>query len=202
MRQLIIGICSFAFVSCNTNESKHELETSGLFKRPDLTLTDAVAFEKEVGSKDISCDHFVGIGEGLYPNKHHCILTSVKSFLRTQDSSANYSIHYYSSADDTVRTVLYEWPVQEQPNYQNDTIQISPDNSEIQIQKLDSAFSKLEAKIASILGAPTLKEIHQTVSDETQRDDIKWEYPGKVNVYLLMFKHSGYREIRMVTYHK
>ena len=200
MRQLIILTYVFAAISCHRMEVSNELETSGLFKGPSLTLTESVAFEKEIGSRDISYDHFVGIGEGLYPNKNHYILTSVKSFLRTQDPNGNYSIHYWSSADDSVRTVLYEWTSQIPLTYHNDTMDISPSHSEIKIRKLDQTFSKLETKLISLLGSPTLKEIHPLISIETQRDDIKWEYSNKINVYLLMFKHSGYREIRMVTY--
>ena len=194
-----IGLSCLALVSCSNTRSSNRIEKSGLFANPKLTLKEAIRSEKQINSKDISYDHYVGIGEGLYPNKQHYNLTSVKTFLRV-DSNMNYSINYWSSNDDSIRVVLYEWNRQ-YITQENDTSSIYVDRQNPQL--FDKKFTKLEKSISSVLGKPTVKIISPNVSDETQRDDIQWESANSLNVYLLMFKDKvGYREIRMVTYLK
>jgi hypothetical protein len=166
------------------------------------TLNEAIFYEKELRSKDVSYDHFVGIGEGLYPNKRHYNLTTVKTFSR-KDSSLDYSVDYYSSDDDSIRVVLYEWKnsiisPQEENLFASDTVFM--DTPRGKVVALDAKFSELQKALTAALAKPTFKRIHSKVSSETKRDDLKWEYPGKPNVYLLMFKHKGYREIRMTVY--
>jgi hypothetical protein len=188
-----------AFLSCNKTRLSNRVEKSGLFANQQLTLKEAIAFEKQINSKDISYDHYVRISDGLYPNKQHYNLTSVKTFLRA-DTSMNYSINYWGSNDDSIRVVLYEWNRQ-YITQQNDTSIISVERSNSQL--FDEKFTELEKRISSILGEPTIKIINPNVSDETQRDDVQWGLANSLNVYLLMFKdRAGYREIRMVTYLK
>ncbi|HMT75948.1 MAG TPA: hypothetical protein PKA77_17880 [Chitinophagaceae bacterium] len=198
-RLCYIGLIFVALVSCNKTKLSNRIEKSGLFENAQLTLKEAINFEKQIDSKDISYDHYVEIDEGFYPNKQKYNLTSVKTFLRA-DTNMNYSINYWSSSDDSIRAVLYEWNRQ-YVSQQNDTASMNVDQSSPQL--FDAKFIELEKSISSVLGKPTLKNINPILSEETQRDDIKWVSPNSLNVYLLMFKdRGGYREIRMATYIK
>jgi hypothetical protein len=199
MGKLTAAIYFILFASCHL--PKPAVKKSAIEDEQYSTLKEAVIAESKIGSKDTSFDHFVEIGDDLYPNSLQYKLTAVRTFLRRADPDINQSVNYWSSDDDSIRVILHEWSVNA-VSRQNDTTTFRTSNSENQFQKMDIKFFELEKELTSALGNPSLKIIDPDISAETKRDDIKWEYPGKLKVYLLMFKNIAYREIRLITYQR
>lgn len=171
-------------------------------------LKDAIATERNIGSNDISYEYTVGIDKSLYPNKPNFRLTKVKRFLRpSANDGMTYSVEYFATSDDSVRTILHEWNVAEDTN---DSTQINSslldsDSPQIKvINTFDRKFASLDSTFTNLLGKPAIKEIKSIFLEETERDDVKWHGLNKLNVYLLMFKRdmNTYRQIRLIVYPK
>jgi hypothetical protein len=102
------GLVLLAFTTCEKRQLKTDVELSKLLRNPSLTLNEAIAFETKINSQDNSYDHYIASGEGLYPNERHYNLTTVKTYLRGE-SDIDCVVNYHSTADDSVRVILYEW---------------------------------------------------------------------------------------------
>jgi hypothetical protein len=136
--------------------------------------------------KDISPDHLITIGEGIYPNPKRFNLTTPRTFEKKTGGFRLTTDYYYTSSDSLVRVILYQW-----------------DKSRTRDQKKEfqKQFDKLRQSLTDKLGEPKEIEINQKkFNDETFRDGIKWT--GKVNAYLFMLGRdkNEYRRIRLAIY--
>jgi hypothetical protein len=172
-----------------------------------MTIKDAIYIEHSIGSKNISYEYTVQIDTTLYPNILSYKLTKVKSFLRpSPDSIMNYTIEYFATSDDSVRTILHEWNLEDKQNSTiNDPTYIDSDLQQVQIiNAFQAKFANLDSTFTSLFGKPVVKDIKSNFFGETERDDVKWIGQNHLNVYLLMFKRNNniYRNIRVIAYPK
>jgi hypothetical protein len=172
-----------------------------------LTLENAIAIERYIGSEDISYKHLVEIDTGLYPNKHHFRLTKVKRFLRpSTDNEIRYTLEYLATSDDSIRTILHEWNVTEEPNNSTsftDLLDSGSPKTHV-IDTFNTKFAILDSTLTNLLGKPVVKDIKDNFLTETERDDVKWQGVNQLNAYLLMFKRDTdtFRQIRLIVYPK
>jgi hypothetical protein len=75
-----------------------------------LKLTGAIKSEKKNGSKDITPDHLIEMGEGIYPDKNKFELATPKSCSRKQRSEFQIETEYfYCAKDSSIKVILYQW---------------------------------------------------------------------------------------------
>lgn len=163
------------------------------------TLQAATALEKSVGSTDVSFKYNHGIDTSLYPNSPHFDLKKVKRFMRpSSEDGIEYTIEYFMTSDDSIRTILHEWSVAEQEN-DNPVSHLA---QRIIIERFERKFTQLDSNFTALIGLPTLRDIKQGYFIETEKDDVKWPENKTFNAYLFMFKRDKniYRQIRAVTY--
>jgi hypothetical protein len=168
-----------------------------------LTLKNAIRTERNIGSQDISYKYTVGIDTSLYPNKLNFRLPKVKRFLRhSVDEGMAYTVEYFVTADDSVRTILHEWNVAEEAD--NSALVYSDSPQTNVINAFNRKFATLDSTFTNLLGKPVIKDIKNIFLEETERDDVKWQGQDRLNVYLLMFKRdmNTYRQIRLIVYPK
>ncbi|MDB5276124.1 MAG: hypothetical protein JWR61_1079 [Ferruginibacter sp.] len=193
--------CSLLLIGCNTKKAI-DSEDISVNSFP-ITLENAIEMEQNIGSKDISYEYTVGIDTSLYPNKAHFRLTNVKRFLRSSaDEGMEYTLEYYATSDDSVRTILHEWDVAE---VANDSVSVNSASPRTNIIKtFDRKFSTLDLTFTKLLGTPSVRNIKSKFLEETERDDVKWQRLNQLNAYLLMFKRDidTYRQIRLIVYPK
>lgn len=171
------------------------------------TLQSVRSIERKIGSKNISYKCTVGIDTSLYPNNLHFKLTKVKRFLRPgTEENMDYTVEYFATSDDSVRTILHEWNVAVKSNSSetNSSLTDTELPQENIIHAFQNKFAQLDSILMSSLGKPILKDIKGNFEEKTERDDIKWVGRNQLNVYLLMFKRdkNTYRQIRMISYLK
>jgi hypothetical protein len=171
-----------------------ELTTS---KLGELNLTEVLKFEKKANSKDITPDHFIELGGGIYPNNKHYKLKTPKTFSRIADSIITIQTEYYYSKKSIIRVILYEW--NETPSPQND-FSFENNLDSTKINAFQEMFNMIKISVSNHLGKPIQENI-ESVNEKTFRDDVKWESATGVNAYLFMFgNNSGYRQIRLAVY--
>jgi len=200
-------IYALFLIGCNSTRPMGSKEISSTEIAFPLTLKNAIAIERRMGSKDISYEYTVGIDTSLYPNKPNFKLTKVKRFLRSsRDEGMAYTLEYFATSDDSVRTILHEWNVEEANNSSAvNSVLLDLDIPQASvISAFNSKFAKLDSTFTSLIGNPAVKEIKSNFLEETERDDVKWEGLKQLNVYLLMFKRdmNTYRQIRLIVYPK
>jgi len=152
-----------------------------------LNIEKVVDFEKSINSVDITRDHFVQLGESLYPNKKKIKLDKTVNYKRIECPYFSLEIsYYYSKKDSLVRVILFKWNVFKERDY------LSVTDKDIGV-KFQEKFSKIEAVMTNLLGNPTHKKIGLE-----PRDEIKWINKETLKAYL--FKFARYGEIRLVLY--
>jgi hypothetical protein len=201
-------IYSLFLIGCSTTKPMGSMEISSSTNSFPLTLKNAIAIERHIGSKDISYEYTVGIDTSLYPNKPHFGLTKVKRFSRpSTDRGMAYTIEYFATSDDSIRTILHEWNVAEEPNDSALINSASLDSHSPQtnvINAFNRKFAILDSTFTNLLGKPAIQDIKSSFLEETERDDVKWQGLNQLNAYLLMFKRdiNTYRQIRVIVYLK
>lgn len=195
-------------MGCSNKKPRGSKNLSSSLNSFPSTLKSAVAIERQLGSKDISYEYTVGIDTSLYPNKLHYRLPKVKRFMRpgTTDGMA-YTLEYFATSDDSIRTILHEWNIEEEPNDSaliNSALLNSDSPQTNVINAFNRKFATLDSTFTSLLGKPAIKDIKSSFLEETERDDVKWQGSNQLNVYLLMFKRdiNTYRQIRLIVYPK
>lgn len=204
MRRKICIILSYCILllGCSKIKSSGSTEKSSLEYSFPFMLESAIAGERQMGSKDISYAYTVGIDTSLYPNKRKFKLMKVKRFSRSNtEEGMEYSVEYFATSDDSVRTILHEWSVSNEATV--DLIDPKSPQKNI-INAFDKKFATLFLISQNLLGEPTLNDIRGTSLEESERDDVKWQGFNRFNAYLLMFKRDlyTYRQIRLIVYLK
>jgi hypothetical protein len=161
-----------------------------------LKINTVEKFERRNKSKDITPTHFIGIGNGIYPNKNQYKLETPRTFKRLEKPSFQVEIEYfYRLPDSSVKVILYQWDYLPSKENQLDTSK--------KFSRFQTRFNQLNDSLTKELGTPMLINKKATVPfGETFRDDIKWQSVHGMNAYLFMFgnNQSGYRQIRLAIY--
>jgi hypothetical protein len=198
-----LGILCLVLISCNATKQKGSNRIASSENNFPLNLKNVIANEISIGSKDISYDYIVGIDTSLYPNKPRFKLTKVKRFLRASpDKIMDYTVEYFATSDDSIRTVMHEWNISE--DLYDSALRDSDSPQTIIINAFNRKFELLDSTYTNLLGKPAIKDIKSSFLEQTERDDIKWNGLNQLNVYLLMFKRDmdTYRQIRLIVYPK
>ncbi len=199
-------IFSLLLIGCSTTKHRGSKEIYSSVNSFPLTLKNAIRTERNLGSKNISYKYSVGIDTSLYPNKLNFRLPKVKRFLRSgADKGMTYTVEYYATADDSVRTILHEWNVakEEENSTLVNSALIDLDSPQTNvINAFNRKFATLDSTLTNLLGQPAIKNIKNSFLEETERDDVKWQGLDQLNGYLLMFKRdiNTYLQIRLIVY--
>lgn len=185
-KQTFLILAAFATSSCSINQPN--FNEDGFQKFTLLKIDKASKNELSNGAKDISPDRLISLGESIYPNSNKYILATPKTFERRVKNFQLTTDYYYSTADSTVRVMLYQW----------DKI-----GSKDQKKDFQKQFNQLKKSLTDRLGEPTEVDIEQKkFNEETFRDGIKWMRPNSTKAYLFMFGNdrTKYRQIRLAIY--
>jgi len=195
--KIIALLTILLLTSCVTD--KHILDKHKFADFEQLNLKTAIEFEKKGSSKDITPDHLIEIGEGIYPNKNNFVLATPKTYKSKERPNFELETEYfYSVNDSTVKVILYEW------NYltkrKSDFLEEEKFSKKFKV--CQKKFVSLKCKLTKSLGDPLEINIEQNkTSDGTFRDDVKWKSNNGLNAYLFMFGNSdGFRQIRLAIY--
>ncbi|WP_266206104.1 hypothetical protein [Pontibacter kalidii] len=193
-------ILASLLVSCNP--SRMIFKSDRFNELEGLTVPEAIEYEKGKGSIDVTPNHFIKIGESIYPNKKGFELATPVTFTRTEKQVFDLEVEYfYAPQDSSVKIILYEWNQQTNSN-QN----LLEEKSKKELDKMYTAFQKkfeyLRKELTKRLGEPTQIEINSNSGQSSYRDGIKWLNNDGLNAYLFMFGNSqnGYRQIRLAIY--
>ncbi|WP_421877367.1 hypothetical protein [Marinoscillum sp.] len=160
-----------------------------------LTLEEVEALERQLKSEDVTPDHLISIGTGIYPNTHNFELGTPKTFRLKENRNLTLETEYFLDSSNIVRVILYQWDNTKNPSFLTD----KQKNKKYLL--FQEKFDQLASRVTTEFGEPTEKDIQSTNNPENFRDGIKWLY-GTKNAYLFMFGNNsnGYRQIRLAIY--
>jgi len=188
-------------ILCSCTTIKTGFRNPDLFGFTDLSLREALIIEKNNKAKDVSPDHFIGLGESLYPNINHYRLEIPKSFLRVEKPYFKCQVDYYFTKNDSsVKVILYEW------NYLSNADFFEEKENQKKKEKMYSKFREkfeiLSSNIEKEIGKPNRINLESKSQPSDFRDDLHWLNAKNRNVYLFMFGNNNqtYRQIRMIIY--
>lgn len=111
----IVILTLFALSSCVTNRLIFESKEFNEFGKLDIKT--AIQLERQKHSKDITPDHLIGIGEGIYPNKNNYILVTPRTFEINEKPSFKLETEYFYVVNDSlVKVILYQWDYLQKSN--------------------------------------------------------------------------------------
>jgi hypothetical protein len=196
--KFVVILTLFALSSCGTNRLIFESNEFNEFGKLDIKT--AIQLERKKHSKDITPDHLIGIGEGIYPNKNKYILATPKTFeIKEKPNFKLETEYFYSVNDSSVKVILYQWDYLEKSNIDF----YEKENHTKKFKAFHTKFNNLTSKLIKEFGEPISKNIEQgKIKDETFRDDLKFKRADGMNAYLFMFgnDNNGYRQIRLAIY--
>ncbi len=188
MRNLQLLVIIIIVSSCSLTK------TSLLYPSFDqLTLDDVEEIERT--SEDITPDHLISIGTGIYPNKNNYKLQTPKTYKLKENKGLTLETEYFLDSKNTVRVVLYQWDYSKNKSFLTNKER----NKKFKIFK--AKFDQLVASLTSKLGEPTDIELGSENNPENYRGGIQWLY-GSKNAYLFVFGNDlgEYRQIRLAIY--
>jgi hypothetical protein len=196
--KIVIIFAMFALASCVTN--KYIFQDQNFKEFEQLKIKAVIKSEHERRSLDITPDYFIGIGEGIYPNKNNFVLGTPRTYVIKE--RPNFKLekdYYYSIIDSSVKVILYQWDYlkKEKSDF------LEAENYKKKFKVFQTKFEDLKGELIKELGQPTETNIeHNKIKDETFRDDFKWNSKNGLNAYLFMFGNNsnGYRQIRLAIY--
>jgi hypothetical protein len=198
-----LGIFSLLLAACSEKKADAPENVLPPVTSFPTTILAADSIERGLGSKDKSFTYAVEIDTSLYPNKLKFQLTKVKRYVRPGlIDRMEYTIEYFATSDDSVRTIVHEWNVANESNLRlNNDSENSDSMLSFIIRSFDSKFIGLYSTFTALFGTPTVRDIKSDFFVETNRDDVKWS-GGQLKAYLLMFKRDKdiYRQIRLIVY--
>ena len=182
--RLFILLTILTFSSCSTN--KYIFSDDRFQNVGQLTVAKAISRDIAHKYKDVSPDHLISIGQGIYPNSKKFDLATPRTFEKREGAFRLSTDYYYSTPDSLVKVILYQWE------------KARTRDQKKEFQKL---FDKLKQSLTDKLGEPQHVEINQKkFNEETFRDGVKWT--GKVNAYLFYLRRdkTEFRRIRLAIY--
>ncbi len=198
MKNKLITLSLFALTSCITNKPVFQDQNFNEFEK--LRVNTVIKSERKKRSKDITPDHLIGIGEGIYPNKNNFILATPKTYeIRERLRLRRETEYFYSVADSSVKVILYQWDYLTKSQQDR----FGKENFSKKFKTFQNKFDDLVTELIKELGEASEKNVEQSkIIDETFRDDLKWRNKNGLNAYLFMFgnNNNGYRQIRLAIY--
>jgi len=178
---LLMILFSCSTKNINPNTTSIQLELGKLEKFVDL--------EKRLNAVEVTRNHYVDISEGIYPYiKNHTFKIS-KDFMLSPEKGIELRKNYYYTDDNEVKLIFYKWS--------------DVNSAETPKNKFKQIFNNLEKEITSKLGPSSSKNIEskKTKSDDTFRDDIKWQN-SEIKVYMFRFgdRQNSFNEINVAVY--
>lgn len=194
----LVILTLFALSSCVTNRLIFESKEFNEFGK--LNIKTVIQLERKKHWKDITPDHLIEIGEGIYPNKNKYILTIPKTFEIEEKPNFKLGIEYFYTLNDSlIKVILYQWDYLQKSN----TDFFEEENHTKKFKAFETKFNNLTSKLTKEFGEPISKNIEQgKINKETFRDDLKFKRTDGMNAYLFMFgnDNNGYRQIRLAVY--
>ena len=187
MKRIAYILLSTILFSCSSTKELNPKTTSIELQLGKLEKF--IILENQHNSVEVTRHHFVDISENIYPFiKNHDFEIS-KDFMFMPERNVELRTNYYYTKENDVKLIFYTWT--------------KSDTSEVHKKLFRQIFEKLESEITNKLGKYSAKNIESktTKSDETFRDDIKWDN-SEVNVYMYRFgdKRNSFNEINLVIY--
>jgi len=164
-----------------------------------LKISTVTKLENKAHSRDITPNHLIGIGTGIYPNPKNYILATPKTFKTKELPNFQLETQYFYSANDSlVKVILYQWDYLEKKEIDFP----EAENLTNKFKVFQIKFNRLKDKLTKNLGQPIEINIEQNkTSDSAFRDGIKWKNNSGLKAYLFMFgNNNGYRQIRLAIY--
>lgn len=209
---IVIGIL---LASCTL--SKNRIDASKIDNL--VNITNAIVYEKAIGSTDKSPDHNIELANTIYPNKKGFQLATPKMFEQAEGSFIREVSYYYVRKDSSIKVIFYQWDNQD-PDYEN--LKYTRNKS----KRFKNKWNQLVEQLIEQLGEPYYMNVESAkfedkiIVDEsteesiwsiddssdkmntTWRDDVKWKNSKGINAYMFMFgdNRTGYRQIRLAIY--
>jgi hypothetical protein len=194
----IVILTLFALSSCVTNRLIFQDKKFNGFDK--LNIKTVIKLERQKHSKDITPDHLIGIGEGIYPNKNNYVLATPKTYeIKERPNFKLETEYFYSVNDSLVKVILYQWDYLQK----NKSDFFEEENNTKKFKAFQTKFDNLTSQLSQEFGEPISKNIEQNkIKDDTFRDDYKFKRADGLNAYLFMFgnNNNGYRQIRLSIY--
>lgn len=194
----IVILTLFALSSCVTNRLIFQDKKFNDFDKLDIKTI--INLERQKHSKDITPDHLIGIGEGIYPNKNNFVLATPKTYeLKERPNFKLETEYFYEVNDSLVKVILYQWGYLQKSN--SDFFE--EENNTKKFKAFQTKFDNLTSQLTQEFGEPISKNIEQDkIKDDTFRDDYKFKRADGLNAYLFMFgnNNNGYRQIILAIY--
>ena len=195
--KIIATLILFTLASCGVD--KHIFQKEKFDELQLLKISTVTKLENRVHSRDITPNHLIGIGAGIYPNKKKLILETPKTYITKEQPNFQLETQYFYSANDSlVKVILYQWDYLEK----KDVDFPEAENLTNKFKAFQIKFNRLKDKLTKTLGQPIEINIEQNrTSDSAFRDGIKWKNNSGLKAYLFMFgNNNGYRQIRLAVY--
>ena len=194
----IVILTLFALSSCVTNRLIFQDKKFNDFDK--LGIKTVIKLERQKHSDDITPDHLIGIGEGIYPNKNNYVLAKPKTYeIKERPNFKLETEYFYSVNDSLVKVILYQWDYLQK----NKSDFFEEENNIKKFKAFQTKFDNLTSQLGQEFGEPISKNIEQDkIKDDTFRDDYKFKRADGLNAYLFMFgnNNNGYRQIRLAIY--
>ena len=194
----IVILTLFALSSCVTNRLIFQDKKFNDFDK--LNIKTVIKLERQKHSKDITPDHLIGIGEGIYPNKNNYVLATPKTYeIKERPNFKLETEYFYSVNDSLVKVILCQWDYLQK----NKSGFFEEENNTKMFKAFQTKFDNLTSQLSQEFGEPISKNIEQDkTKDDTFRDDYKFKRADGLNAYLFMFgnNNNGYRQIRLAIY--
>lgn len=195
--KIIATLILLTLASCGVD--KHIFQKEKFDELQLLKISTVTKLENRAHSKDITPNHLIGIGTGIYPNPKNYILATPKTFKTKELPNFQLKTEYfYSENDSLVKVILYQWDYLEKKEI--DFSETENPTNKFKIFQIK--FNRLKDKLTKALGQPIEINIEQNkTSDSAFRDGIKWKNNSGLKAYLFMFgNNNGYRQIRLAIY--
>ncbi len=178
-----------------------------------LTLDETVQFDLSNNSEDITPNHLIGIGKGIYPNEKDFPLETPRTYKLKEGEFLRQTRYFYTENDRSVKVILYQWDPLSSKTYEPEEIVLK------KISRYDDKWNSLVNELDRKLGEPISQKV-ESVSypkyqdrkevsveelmedtkgpDSSWRDECHWQ-TEELNAYLFLIgdNQTGYREISL-----
>lgn len=196
MKKLIGVILLILFFSCKSE--KHIYEDNRFKNIEKFNIKRAIKFEEKRKTTNITPEHKVSIGKGIYPNiKEIKLETPISYEIKTRGNFVLETKYFYSKSDSLVKVILYQWT---NPSFKDFISELKLDKEKNK-EKFENKFKLIEREIIKILGNPDITNHNQDQFPYT-RNDRKWLKNKKTKAYLFKGNHepSGNYHIELAIY--
>jgi hypothetical protein len=156
-----------------------------------LLLTDVEQRMKTLLGRDVSPQHKVSIGEGLYPNKNGFDLETPRAYKIIEDSLITLVVDfYYTKQDESVKVSSYEWVQTNEWFYSLP----KEKNKELVRKKFEARLFQIVESIKADFGEPSLG------SQSDTRNSMEWTTENGSKIFLSTSGFEDYFKIELRIY--